>query len=227
MQALEQPLLLRRAALTLGAALAATALWPQPAVPHTGHGPTFVSIAQFKYDPEPAQVATGDSVIWQWDGPDRNHSVTADDGSFDSDPGKTSGISHTSSDAFSRRFDSPGTFTYHCKVHSFMRGTVQVTGDPPPAAGDTTPPSVTGLRVRRSRRTALIRLILSEPADFSIRLRRGGRTAATHRYTAGTGQTSLRISIRKLKRGRYTVLVTAKDKAGNSSAPARASLRIP
>ena len=233
MQAFEQPLLLRRATLIAGAALAASAfapsaLGPSPAEPHPGHGPTFVAIGGFNFNPDPATVTIDDPIIWQWEGPDRNHSVTADDGSFDSDPGKTSGISHGSEDAFSQTFSVPGAYTYHCKVHTFMRGTIHVTGDPPSTpAGDTTAPAIERLRIKRGRRTAMVRVSFSEPVDFSLRIRRGKRTLSTHRYTTGAGATTLRVSIRKLKRGRHTVLVTARDKAGNKAPPAQATLRIP
>ena len=50
------------------------------------------------------------------------HTVTADDGkTFDSgsiDPNAT----------FSFTFKSAGTFTYHCGFHTYMKGTVVVTG---------------------------------------------------------------------------------------------------
>jgi plastocyanin len=47
------------------------------------------------------------------------HTVTADDGGFDSgllDPGRT----------FERVFDRPGEFAYHCTPHPFMTGRVIV-----------------------------------------------------------------------------------------------------
>jgi len=47
------------------------------------------------------------------------HTVTADDGSFDSgnlNPGAS----------WTYTFTTPGTFTYHCNYHSFMHGTVVV-----------------------------------------------------------------------------------------------------
>lgn len=216
-----------RPALLLVAAAVAVTLGPAgPGAAHDGHGPAFVSIAQLEYDPNPARIATGDSVIWQWDGPDRNHSVTADDGSFDSDPGKTSGISHSASDSFAHTFNNPGTWTYHCKVHTFMRASVEVTGTPVGQA-DTTPPGIRGLTVKRARRTALVRASLSEDVFVTLRVRRGTRTAATHRYEAGAGPFARRIPIRRLRRGRYTLIATARDKAGNASEPARATLRIP
>jgi plastocyanin len=205
-------------------ALGAIAVWPPAAGTHSGHGPTFVSISQLKFSPSNAAINTGDEVIWAWDGPDRNHSVTADDGSFDSDPGRTSGIEHSEADAFAQQFDNPGTFAYHCKVHGFMRGTVTVTGQP--LAEDKVPPGISNLRAKPGRRTALVRLTLSEGADFTIRIRRGSRTALTRRFSAGQGESRVRMPIAKLRPGRYTVLATAKDRAGNASEPARAAMRI-
>ena len=212
--------------IALAVASAVSLTWAQPASTHDGHGPVFVSIARFEYDPSAARLSTGDTVYWQWDGADRNHSVTADDGSFDSDPGKTTGISHSTSDLFQHRFDNPGTWTYHCKVHSFMRGRVEVEGTPVGQA-DTTPPTVDNLSVKRGRRTAMVRMTVSEAIFLTIRIRRAGRTLSTHRYTPGSGPLSVRIPIRKLRRGRHHVVVTAKDKAGNPAPTVSAVLRIP
>lgn len=54
-------------------------------------------------------------MLWTNDDP-MQHSVTADDGSFDSgmiDPGGT----------FSMEFDTPGTFAYYCQPHGAAGGT--------------------------------------------------------------------------------------------------------
>ena len=49
--------------------------------------------------------------------------------SFDSDPGRTpSNLDHPPGDTFSHTFNTPGTFSYICKVHSFMTGKVIVNG---------------------------------------------------------------------------------------------------
>jgi plastocyanin len=48
------------------------------------------------------------------------HTVTADKGLFDSGTFK-------SGETFSFTFAKGGTFTYHCAIHSSMRGTVRVT----------------------------------------------------------------------------------------------------
>jgi plastocyanin len=52
--------------------------------------------------------------------PATEHTVTADDGSFDSGP-------LTGDATFTFTFETPGTYAYHCSIHSSMTGTVTVT----------------------------------------------------------------------------------------------------
>src|SRR3954469_14788589 len=87
-----------------------------------------VDVSGFAYSPQTIQIDPGDTVTWHFSGPDLNHSVTSDDGqseSFDSDAGNPSPL-HAPTDTFSHTFAAAGKFTYHCKVHSFMTGTVQI-----------------------------------------------------------------------------------------------------
>src|SRR5436305_12295693 len=112
-----------------------------------------VPIANFSFAPTTVRIQPGDTVTWHWDGPDLNHSVTADPGqpeSFDSDPSTSSPL-HTPGDTFSHTFNTAGTFTYHCKVHSFMQGKVVVgtPTTPPPASGGA--PSISSLRASGGR----------------------------------------------------------------------------
>jgi plastocyanin len=63
-------------------------------------------------------IAAGTTVTWQNADP-LAHTVTADDGSWDSgdiEPGA----------AWRRRFDTPGTYPYHCTPHPFMRAVIVV-----------------------------------------------------------------------------------------------------
>jgi plastocyanin len=78
-----------------------------------------VAISGFAFDPTATTVSAGTEVTWRNDDP-TEHTVTADDGSFDSSPlsgGKT----------FAVRFDQAGTFRYHCLIHPSMKGTITVT----------------------------------------------------------------------------------------------------
>ena len=80
--------------------------------------PDAVDIADFAFAPEEVHVAVGTDVTWTNADP-APHTVTEDGGAFDSgtlDP----------DDAFSFRFDRPGTYRYACAIHPTMRGTVHV-----------------------------------------------------------------------------------------------------
>jgi plastocyanin len=79
---------------------------------------TGVTISDFKFSPSDVTVNVGDTVTWSNSGP-APHSATATDGSFDTgilDKGGSG--SHT--------FSKPGTFSYICTPHPFMKGTVTV-----------------------------------------------------------------------------------------------------
>ena len=77
-----------------------------------------VSIEGFAYSPDSLTVSAGTSVSWSNDDPTQ-HTVSAEDDSFDSDvldPSKR----------FSFTFDDPGTYNYICNIHPDMKGTVTV-----------------------------------------------------------------------------------------------------
>lgn len=78
-----------------------------------------VQVVDFAFEPGTLTVPAGTTVTWTNAG-NRPHTVTADDGSFDSgrlDPGEQ----------FSQTFDQPGTFAYHCGFHQQMQGSIVVT----------------------------------------------------------------------------------------------------
>jgi len=65
------------------------------------------------------QIKTGTTVMWMNDD-NTTHTVTANDGSFDSGNIAAGG-------SFSHTFTAVGTVAYHCKIHSNMTGVVVVT----------------------------------------------------------------------------------------------------
>jgi len=79
-----------------------------------------ITIQNFKFSPDPLSAKQGAKVTVAILDDGVPHSVTADDGSFDtgifmkSDGPKTITISKT------------GSIKYHCQVHSFMKGTINV-----------------------------------------------------------------------------------------------------
>lgn len=89
-----------------------------------------VTIRDFSYSPADDTMQAGGTLTWTNNGPS-SHTVTADDGSFDSgtlgppsgsDPygGRTSGGSYTMT------FPAAGTYAYHCAIHPGMTGTITV-----------------------------------------------------------------------------------------------------
>jgi plastocyanin len=73
----------------------------------------------FKFDPADITVPPGTTIVWDWKGKDK-HSVTADDGSFDSGTKTGQGL------RWDHRFDEPGDYPYTCTPHNTMTGTVHV-----------------------------------------------------------------------------------------------------
>lgn len=82
-----------------------------------GGGAVSVAIADFAF-PAQTTVDAGATVTFTNDDP-TEHTVTADDGSFDS------GIMG-SGDTFEVALDAPGSIAYHCDVHPSMQGVITV-----------------------------------------------------------------------------------------------------
>ena len=77
-----------------------------------------VTISDFKFSPASITVNEGDTVTWTNSGPTA-HSATAGNGSFDTGVfPRGQSRSHT--------FDAAGTYSYICRPHPFMKGTVVV-----------------------------------------------------------------------------------------------------
>ena len=79
-----------------------------------------VEIGDNFFDPPNAAVEPGSTITWTNRGA-VPHTVTADDGSFDSgvlNPG----------DSYTVAFGGQGTVTYHCEIHPEMRGSLTVGG---------------------------------------------------------------------------------------------------
>jgi plastocyanin len=117
----------RRLALALTAAASL-------AVPGTARADeVFTGIAYGEFAPKDVQVLAGDTVTWT-NVSTRAHTVNADEGSW--------GSAELASGArFSHTFAAPGSFGFYCRIHTFMRGEVDVARllidapDTPAAAG--------------------------------------------------------------------------------------------
>jgi plastocyanin len=216
-------------------AVAAAVLLHAAASAHPGHG-HWLSVGNGQFDPAAKKVIVGSTVTWYWDWPDLDHTVTADPGqaeSFDSDPSGTP--DHPLFDTYQHRFTQVGTFTYHCRVHPAMAGTVEVTEKPvsPPPNQQPAPPAgsaltLTDLRINvRRRRVAFtvsyastVRVHVARRVHASWRLLRAFDTAAT------AGRNRVRIRPRTLAPGRYRIRVAARDGAGNRSTSLSTRFRL-
>jgi plastocyanin len=110
---------------------------PPPEAATTAH----VAIVDFGFSPATITVAAGSTVSWTNTG-QSIHSVTSDTGAFDSSPSCPTGSCINPGGTYSHLFAAAGQFTYHCRVHANMTGTVVVNASAPSTT--TTPTTVGG-----------------------------------------------------------------------------------
>ncbi len=196
---------------------------------------TRVSISDFEWSKEPT-IDLGESVTWDWIGPDLQHSVTGQPPNatqWDSAPGIPSPRQNLG-DSFTVTFDQPGEYLFVCKLHpQAVRGTVTVTGNPgdpnsdpgpqAPLRFDLEPPQVEAVRLNhyvlgpRGRGT-MINLEVSEKGTTSIdyyrlvKKKRRGKKAKWVRRFAGFHERRVHIGINTVRFANRTA--TFKPKAG-------------
>lgn len=116
-------------AIILAAGVMSLALSSVLAASHT------VAVVNFEYQPATITIVAGDDVRWE-NLSGSYHTVTADDGSFDSRP-------FARDEPYSAVFEMAGTFAYHCDIHpETMKGTIVVEAAPPTPV-PSGPPSAT------------------------------------------------------------------------------------
>ena len=80
-------------------------------------GGSTITVQDFAFNPRDLTVKAGTDVeIKNEDG--TQHTFTADDGAFDLELDPGGGATYTA--------DTPGTFAYHCAIHTQMKGTLTV-----------------------------------------------------------------------------------------------------
>jgi hypothetical protein len=156
--------------------------------------------------------------------------VTADDDSFDSGYISPAGT-------FSRTFDKPGVWKYHCTIHRFMRGTLRVYGlvlnGPPDALHTGRTAIFTGLSPAGTTTVVLERRPARGPwqevarraarPDGSYAFTTPAREPAVYRARAG-GRTSplVEVSVKPLVvarvAGRRTTVATEPPRPGATAA---------
>lgn len=79
-----------------------------------------VSIDNFKFTPRELSVSVGDTVTWV-NRDDVPHTATSKD-----DPASFDSKALDTDDKYSFTFTKPGTYSYYCKVHTHMTGSIIV-----------------------------------------------------------------------------------------------------
>lgn len=85
-----------------------------------GGGGKGVTVESSSFKPSTVSAKVGDTVAWTFKD-SFDHTVTADDKSFDS------GAKKSGDPSFEHTFATAGTFAYKCTIHPSMTGTVTVT----------------------------------------------------------------------------------------------------
>jgi plastocyanin len=115
----------------------------QPVAPPAPAATLHVSIVDFAFSPAAITVTAGTTVTWTNTG-SAIHSVTSDTGAFDSSPSCPGGPCISPGSSYSHLFSQAGRFSYHCRVHPFMTGTVVVNAATTTTTATTTPTSTPG-----------------------------------------------------------------------------------
>ena len=115
-----------------------------------------ISVPDFKFAPKSATIDVGDTVTWNFQGP-TDHTATSDRGQavkFDS------GLLNAGK-SFSFTFTKPGKFTFHCRPHPFMKGSVTV-------GKDTVAKSFTKASIKGSKHAVKATVTLKEDAKVTL-----------------------------------------------------------
>lgn len=154
------------------------------AVPAAAQETSDVDVVDIDFAPAEVTVEAGTTVTWTQSG-SLPHTVTADDGSFDSHPDCSSAgdACMASGDTFTQTFDEPGEYAYYCRLHGSpggdgMSGVVMVTAagadTPTEAAADDDGLSGTGVALAG---VALIAVVAAVAGVTSVRRARRRATS--------------------------------------------------
>jgi plastocyanin len=175
-----------------------------------------VTIPGKLFEPERIELLVGETVTWT-NLDSVTHTVTADDGSFDSGDLGSDGT-------FSLTFDSAGRTAYHCAIHRFMTGEVDVFAlalsgplDPVVVGASFSlrglaPPTATTVRIERRERDGSFAGVaeVAPSADGRFRVAVPATTSTAYRAVAGALESPLvpvrvsprvTLSVRRTGRG--------------------------
>lgn len=233
-------------------ALAAGALVLLLLVPAADAANRRIALSNYQWSDDELDLDLNEHVTWYWIGPDTMHSITGTSPNalgIDSDP-NSNFPDHQIGDTFELSFDQPGTYQFHCKLHSLVKGKVVVSNQPgnpnaepidpvPQSAVDLTPPNVQGLGLSSTsfgKNGTALHYNLDEAARIGVdyyALRRGKKPkyAGYASWKDGhIGVNSVRFGKSrktfKAKPGKYKARLTATDKFNNTTRPVDLKFKI-
>ena len=167
----------------------------------------FMSVQNNQFAPRFVQIQAGEKVDFNFEGPSV-HTATLRRGQtdfYDSGPTPPAAKAH--------RFRYPGRFALLCTIHPEMTATVQV------GAPETVAPRLARLKARPGARKVKLVFRVSERSVVTAAV---GRRRVSKVLAAGTRS----MTVTKLRRGRRTAKLSARDGWRNKSATASRSFRV-
>jgi plastocyanin len=209
-----------------------------------------VAIGHFQWSLPQVHLALGEHVTWYWVGPDTMHSVTGtspNDSGWDSDKGINT-PNHPLGDTYQLTFNRPGTYTFQCKLHSSVRGSVVVSdepGDPnkevdpvPNNNVDVKPPHLNDVKLRSrkfGRHGTTLNWGVNEKSKldaeyYEVRHGHRGKFAGWNDWKGHVGYNDATFGGKSkhfdARPGRYVALVRATDKSHNTGRKITRHFRI-
>jgi plastocyanin len=176
-----------------------------------------VSIGDDFFNPTSSTINVNDQIKWTWSG-SNSHSTTSNSGIWDS------GV-HGNGFTFSETFTAPGSFSYHCTIHSFMTASITVqAANVPPSVAITSPANGATFAAPW---TGTIHATVSDPDDTVSKVdffAGTNRLGTVTNPPAGPSLTVLTVS--NLAAGNYTLKAVATDSRGASTTVSNVLIKV-
>jgi len=168
-------------------------------------GNAVVDVKDNFYAPAVANIPPGGTVVWVLRG-EHSHSVTADNGSFEQPAGDDwPPFVHTFTTISATVAASDvTTVTYHCTVHSSMKGSVVISS---------LPPAVGGLTAENDGPAQVL-----TPVNFTASVTSGASISYTWDFGDGSTGTNITVTHTYTQSGIYTATVTATNATNSQKA---------
>ena len=181
----------------------------RPDQPTTVDGPNDVTIAGFAFNPAVITVTAGSTVMWTNTDP-FTHTTTSDVGSLDPWDSGQLGQNGT----FSKVFNTPGTYHYHCAIHFLsMFGTVVVVAAQPPTSVEIAGPANGSANVTQYFTATVSPVSTTQPIAYVWEAT--GQVPITH--SNGGLNDSIGLAWPSGMAGSQLITVTALNSLGNQS----------